>query len=270
MKITVGLVNQLRKITGIGIMDCKKALIDSNGNMDQAICSLRKKGKKIVINHHSFGAKDGGLISSINRDNSCGSIIGISCETDFLSRNFEFLDFLSMLSEKSLLYNTKEDFLSSSYDEDHNVKEVILYKMDIFGEKLDLKIFEKINSPFVMNYTHFNNKIAVIVGFSYKISDVIAKNIAMHIAAMNPISIDENKFPNSLIKKEIEIIKHQVEKNKNSEKIIKQVIQGKLKKFICNNTLINQKFIKNDKITIREYLNTFNNLKINLFKRISI
>ncbi|AFJ90835.1 translation elongation factor Ts [Blattabacterium sp. (Blaberus giganteus)] len=271
MKVSLEKINKLRKLTGIGIMDCKKALIHSNGNIDDAIRILRKKGEKIAINRSSYHMKDGALISSVNSNYSCGTIIGISCETDFLSKSYEFLDFLSILSKQSLLFNNKVDFLYSPYNEYKSIQEMIETQMGVVGEKLELKIFEKIDSPFVMNYTHYTKKIAVLVSFSYKINESIAKNIAMHIAAMNPVAINEKEIPVSLMNEEIEMIQDQIDKNNKFDSIKKKMIQGKIKKFVLENTLLNQKFIKNTKITVQKYLDKYDkNLKINLFKRVRI
>ncbi|WP_185865838.1 translation elongation factor Ts [Blattabacterium cuenoti] len=273
MNISVSQINKLRKLTGVGIMDCKKALVDSNGNIDEATLLLRKKGEKVAVNRSSFQMKEGAVVSSISSDYSSGTIIGLSCETDFLSKSHEFLSFLSMLSKKSLSCHTKEDFLSSFFHEDNSVQEMIVNHMGLVGEKLELKIFEKIDSPFVADYTHNNHKIATLVGFSSKINISVARNIAMHITAMNPIAVNEEEIPNILMEREIDIIKNQVKKEiklKNTE-IMEKIIQGKIKKFVLNNTLLNQKFIKNNKINIQEYLNEFhNNIKINLFRRVSI
>ncbi|ACY40251.1 translation elongation factor EF-Ts [Blattabacterium sp. (Blattella germanica) str. Bge] len=272
MKISVYQINELRKITGVGVMDCRKALIDSNGNIDEAILLLRKKGEKIAINRSSFQMKEGGVLSNISSDSSYGTIIGISCETDFLSKSSEFLNFLSMLSKKSLSYHTKDDFLNSFCHENNSVQEMIIRKMGVVGEKLELKIFERIESPFVIDYTHNNYKIATLVGFSSELNISVARNIAMHITAMNPIAVNEEQIPDVVMKKEIDIIKNQVKKEIKSCDMIKKIIQGKIQKFILNNTLMNQKFIKDNKINIREYLSKYynKNLKINLFKRVGI
>ncbi|WP_185851972.1 translation elongation factor Ts [Blattabacterium cuenoti] len=273
MKISVQKINELRKITGIGIMDCKKALILSHGEIDKAILFLRKKGEKVAMNRSSYKMKEGAIIASVNLNYCIGTIIGISCETDFLSKSSEFLDFLSALAKKSFLFDNKNDFLCNSYNEHGNIQEMIVNKMGVVGEKLELKIFEKINSPFIMNYTHNTNKIGVLVGFSTKINIYVAKDIAMHIAAMNPIAISKKEIPNSLMNEETEIIKEQVQKkNRNkSDSIKEKILQGRINKFVEENTLLNQKFIKNSKITVQEYLNQHNqNLKINIFKRVSI
>ncbi|AGW86000.1 Elongation factor Ts [Blattabacterium sp. (Nauphoeta cinerea)] len=272
MKISIQIVNKLRKLTGIGIMDCKKALIQSNGDIDNAVHILRKKGEKIAVDHFFHHMKDGALISSVHSDYSYGTIIGISCETDFLSKSTEFLNFLSILSKQSLLFNTKVDFLRSSYNEYESIQKMIINKMGVVGEKLELKIFEKVDSSFVMNYTHNTNKIATLVGFSNRVNNLsIAKDIAMHIAAMNPIAINEKQIPSSLMNKELDIIKCQVQKENKSDFIKNRIIEGKIQKFILENTLINQKFVKDNKITVREYLEKYDkNLKIDLFKRVSI
>ncbi|WP_185864298.1 translation elongation factor Ts [Blattabacterium cuenoti] len=274
-KILLHQINKLRKVTGIGIMDCKKALEKTDGNIENAISFLKKIGKKISINHSSSEMKEGAIISTVNSDYSFGTIIGISCETDFLSKSDIFLNFLSVLSKKSILYLSKNNFLMGLYNDNTSIKEMIDQKISVAKENIELKIFERLESPFVVDYTH-NNRISVLVGFSKKVDLFYAKDVAMQIAAMNPISIDRKDFPNFLIKKEIEIIKNQLETEKKffdskSKNIMEKIIKGKLDKFISENTVLNQKFIKNNKITVREYLNKFDKkLKINNFKRISI
>ncbi|WP_185866407.1 translation elongation factor Ts [Blattabacterium cuenoti] len=272
MKIPAIQIKKLRKLTGIGIMDCKEALINSNGNLDKAINFLRKKGENIATKRSFLEVKEGALHSSINDDQTFGVIIGLSCETDFLSKNKNFLDFLSTLSKISLLYHTKKKFLSSLY-RGRTIQDLIIEKMGVVGEKMELKIFERIESPFVTGYIHNNRKIATLVGFSNHtkgINKTMARDISMHITAMNPIAIDEKEIPDSIVEKEKEIISYQVEKENKPSDIKKKIILGKVRKFILENTLLNQKFIKDNKITIREYMNKFNkNLKVQIYKRIT-
>ncbi|WP_185877735.1 translation elongation factor Ts [Blattabacterium cuenoti] len=270
MKITISKINELRKLTGIGIMECKKALTKSNGNIKQAIFFLKKIGNKISINLTKNKMNEGALVSSVKNDNSFGTIIGISCETDFLSRNKDFLNFLFDLSKKSLSYHSKIDFINSRYDNKETINEVINYKIGIFKERIEIKIFEIIKAPYVIHYTH-NHKISALVGFSKKIDKSIAKNIAMHVVAMNPISISENDFPEKILNEEKNIIKQQVENEKKPHKILQKIICGRINKLILNNTLLNQLFIKDNKITINEYIKKYeNNLKILSFKRLII
>lgn len=271
MKIPATQIKKLRELTGIGIMDCKEALIKSEGNFDKAINFLRKKGENIATQRSFLEVKEGALHSSINYDQTFGVTVGLSCETDFLSRNQNFLDFLSMLSKISLLYNNKKKFLSSSY-RGKTIQDLIIEKIGVVGEKIELKIFERIESPFVTSYIHNNQKIATLVGFSSSegINSTMARNIAMHITAMDPIAIDEKGISNSIIEKEKEIISYQVEKENKPSDIKNKIISGKVRKFILENTLLNQKFIKDNKITIQEYINKFNkNLKIKIYKRIT-
>ncbi|WP_185881735.1 translation elongation factor Ts [Blattabacterium cuenoti] len=271
MKISANQIKKLRELTGIGIMDCKEALIKSKGDFDKAINFLRKKGENIAIQRSFLEVKEGALYSSTNDNQTFGVTIGLSCETDFLAKSKDFLDFLSMLSKISLLYNNKKNFLSSYY-RGKKIQDLIIEKMGAVGEKIELKIFERIESPFVANYIHNNYKIATLVGFSSHegINSTIARNIAMHIAAMNPIAIDEKGIPDSIIEKEREIISYQVEKENKPSNMKDHIISGKIRKFILDNTLLNQKFIKDNKITIQEYINKFNNnLKINIYNRIT-
>ncbi|WP_185873142.1 translation elongation factor Ts [Blattabacterium cuenoti] len=272
MKISISKIKELRKFTGIGIMECKKALINSNGDIKKAIFFLKKEGKKISINFSKNKTDEGALISYIKNDDTFGTILGISCETDFLSKSKDFLNLLYDLSKKSVSYNYKIDFLNSSYNNEETVNDFIKNKIVIFKEKIKISVFETIKAPYVINYTH-NNKIAALVGFSKKIEKYIAKNIAMHIVAMNPLSISENDFPKNILKEEKNIIRQQVE-NENKEKqtkIIEKIIIGKIKKLILDNTLINQKFIKDNSLTVNEYINKFEkDFNILSFKRINI
>ncbi|WP_185877209.1 translation elongation factor Ts [Blattabacterium cuenoti] len=261
MDISISKINKLRKITGIGIMDCKKALICSNGDIEEAIYILKKKGEKIAINRSGIKINEGSVIASVKKDYSYGTIIGISCETDFLSKSKEFLDLLHNTSIKSIDLS-EEIFLDF-------VKNSINKHIGIFKEKMELKVFEKMKAPFVINYTH-NNRIAALVGFSKKINKYVAKDIAMHVVALNPISISEEDFPKSILEKEKSIFQYKIDKNKSKE-IIDRIIKGKINKLILENTLINQKFIKNNKITILDYLRNYEKeSKILFFKRINI
>ncbi len=272
MKFSISKLKELRKITGIGIIDCKEALIFSNGNIKNAILFLRKKGKKIYINRYNATTSEGVLMSSVNSNFTVGTIIGISCETDFLSKNKDFLDFSFLLSNHSLLYKNKNSFLNSSFNK-FKIEDLIIDKMGVVGEKLILNIFEYLEGKFIIEYTHNNNKISVLVQFSKKFDVLFARDIAMHIAAMNPLSIDCKDFPENILQEEIKIIKNQViinNKNK-SDNLIDKIIKGKLKKFINDNTLLNQTFIKNKKLTIKDYLYSFDKkLNIISFKRINI
>ncbi|WP_185872610.1 translation elongation factor Ts [Blattabacterium cuenoti] len=266
MIITIDQIAKLRKITGVGILDCKNALIKSNGNFEEAIFFLRKQGKEIALKKSIDKIQNGAIVAITNENKTIGNIIGLSCETDILSKSKEFISFLNKITNISLLYNNKNFFLNQ-------IQDLIYDQIVITGEKIELTIFEQIHSPLVLSYTHYY-KIATLVGFlsknpkSNNINDL--KNIVLHITAMNPISIDKHDFPKDLIDKELEIIKNQI-KNKNvSENIKNSIISGKINKFIMNNTLINQKYIKNNQIIIKEYLNKFKDVKINKYKRISI
>ncbi|WP_185855359.1 translation elongation factor Ts [Blattabacterium cuenoti] len=279
-KISITKVNELRKKTGIGVLYCKNALIYSNGNIDKAIDFLRKKCKDLSLIRSKSIIKEGAVLSNVNSDYSFGTILGISCETDFLSKNCKFLNLLSIISKKSLFCNSKnkKDFLNVSCKEYNykNVEEMILHYIGISGESIKLSVYEIAKYPFVMNYTHYN-RIAVLVGFSSKLEKDVAKNIAMHITAMDPISIKKEGIPNNVLEKEIDIIRNQIkneysskskEKNQN---IIEKILQGKIKKFILNNVLLSQKFIKNNKISVEEYLkNSSINSEIVFFKRIKV
>ncbi|WP_185882771.1 translation elongation factor Ts [Blattabacterium cuenoti] len=275
MNISISQINLLRKKTGVGVIDCKNALIHSCGDIEKAIIFLRKKGKKIFHVKSNTEIKEGSILSSVNSDCSIGTIVGISCETDFLSRSVDFLKLLNKVSQESLYFKGKDktEFLKSKCkngNSHHSIQDMIHDYLSIFKEKIELKIFEKREGRFIANYTH-NYKIATLLGFSSKLNHNIARDIAMHVTAMDPLFIKEKHASKILIKNELEIIKSQIKKEKKPENILNKIIRGKLKKFLISNSLIHQYFIKNHKITIKDYLrNHDKNVLIRFFKRIKI
>ncbi|WP_185868357.1 translation elongation factor Ts [Blattabacterium cuenoti] len=271
-KISISKINELRKKTGIGIIDCKNALEISNGDINKAVFFLRKKFKNISLKRSNFHLKEGAILSSLNLDYSMGTIVGISCETDFLSRSLDFLKFLRTISKQSLLYHgyDKKEFLNFSCKQYgyQCIQEMIDYYMGVFREKIELKIFEKICSPFTIQYTH-NYKIATLVGFSSSLDLNIAKDIAMHVTAMDPISIED--LPETFLKEEMEIMKNQIEYKNKSEQVIKRILDGKKQKLVEEHSLLHQKFIKNHKFSVKDYLHTHNNhVNILFFRRRTI
>ncbi|WP_185864869.1 translation elongation factor Ts [Blattabacterium cuenoti] len=269
MKVSISEIQKLRKLTGVGIIDCKNALLNSNGNIEEAIFFLKKKGEKIALNRSKFETKEGGLIAKVDNNNNYGVIIGINCETDFLSKSTEFIKLLNDLSQKAFFYSSKKEFLNSLYHNNDSVNNILNKKIGIFKEKLDLNTFEKVEAPFVMSYTHNNNKLASIVAFSKKLDYKVAKNITMHVAGMNPVSISEKDFPKSVLKKEIKVFEQQNNQYYKSKDLRDKIIKGKIKKLILENTLLNQKFIKNNNITVFDYLKeNSKNSDILSFKRV--
>ena len=192
-KITASEVNKLRKSTGAGMMDCKKALTEANGDFDKAIEVLRKKGQKVAAKRADRDSSEGAAITKTNEDNSKGVAIVLGCETDFVGKNDDFVNLAHKLANLALDCDSKEDLLKASID-GLTVEEKLIEQTGVIGEKIQINSFEKINAPFVGSYIHAGNKIATIVGLSANVegADVASKDVAMQVAAMNPIALDEN------------------------------------------------------------------------------
>ncbi len=272
MKITASEVNKLRKSTGSGMMDCKKALEESGGDYDKAIEILRKKGQKVASNRADRESSEGVVLAKVNADNTSGVIISLNCETDFVARNQDYLSLANDLSEHALSFDTLENFLSSTFN-NLSVSEKLLEQTGVIGEKIEIGTFKKITAPYVGYYIHNGNKIASVVGLSgiIKDADEISKNISMQVAAMNPIALDENNVPLEIVQKEIEIAKDQLRKEGKPEEMLEKISQGKMKRFFKDNTLINQSYIKDNSISVGDYLKLSDpDLKITDFKRFSL
>jgi len=264
---------KLRALTNAGLMDCKNALIEANGDIEKAIEIIRKRGKAIALKRADKLTKEGRVIASTSADKKFGFIIAVGCETDFVAKNNEFINLTNIIS--NLILENKPDSLEAIKNLTYNnipVSELINEKIAIIGEKIDIVAYYFLNAEYVQNYVHFDNKIGVIVGFNKEPSDEqVTKNIAMQIAAMNPISIDENDVPQDILQKELEIAKEQALQENKPQHLIESIAQGKLKKFLAEATLLNQQFIINNKITVKQYLqNSDKDLKITKFYRCAI
>ena len=272
MKITASEVNKLRQSTGSGMMDCKKALEESGGDYEKAIEILRKKGQKVASNRADRESSEGVVLAKVNADNTSGVIISLNCETDFVARNQDYLSLANDLSEHALSFDTIESFLSSTYN-NLSVSEKLLEQTGVIGEKIEIGTFKKITAPYVGHYIHNGNKIASLIGLSgiIKDADEISKNISMQVAAMNPIALDENNVPLEIVQKEIEIAKDQLRKEGKPEEMLEKISQGKMKRFFKDNTLINQSYIKDNSMSVGDYLKLSDpDLKITDFKRFSL
>mgnify|MGYP003329523984 CR=1 FL=1 len=272
VKISASEVNNLRKISGAGIMDCKNALVEANGDTEAAIEILRKKGQKVAAKRADRESSEGATIAQVSSDNSVGAIISLNCETDFVAKNESFVSLANQLAELALNYNTKEDFLNADIDS-MTVNDKLIQQTGVIGEKLMIGNFEKISAPFVGKYIHAGNKIATIVGFSKSVEGIeeASKNVAMQAAAMNPIALDENGVDQDVIEKEIEIAKDQLRQEGKPEAMLDNIAKGKLKRFFKDNTLINQAYIKDNKQSVSAYVKSVDNeLSITDFKRVSL
>jgi elongation factor Ts len=271
-KISASEVNKLRKMSGAGIMDCKNALVESNGDFDLAIEILRKKGQKVAAKRAERESSEGAVIAKVDSDYQNGVIISLNCETDFVAKNDGFISLANELANLALSSNSIEEFLNSTIDS-MTVSEKLVQQTGVIGEKLVIGNFEKLSAAYVGKYIHAGNKIATLSGFSSSSNGIeeIAKNVAMQAAAMNPIALDENGVDQSTIDKEIEIAKDQLRQEGKPEGMLDNIAKGKLKRFFKDNTLVNQDFIKDGKQSVAAYVKmNDSNLNITGFKRVAL
>ena len=245
-------VMKLRKATGSGMMDCKKALSETDGDFDKAVEVLRKKGQKVAAKRADRDSAEGAAITLVNSDNTLGVGIVMSCETDFVGKNEEFVGLAKSLAEHALDFETKDAFLASDFG-GITVAEKLIEQTGVIGEKIEIKSFVRVEAVYVGAYIHAGNKIATLAGLSTP-SGEVAKDVAMQAAAMNPIALDESGVDATVIEKEVEIAKEQLRNEGKPEAMLDNIAKGKLKRFFKDNTLLNQSFIKDNKKTVGQYV----------------
>lgn len=269
--ITAADVNKLRTITGAGMMDCKKALVEAEGNFDLAIENLRKKGQKVAANRSDRQSTEGAAIAAVNADKTAGVVLTLNCETDFVGKNEGFVKLATDFANQALNYATKEEFLDSDFN-GITVAEKLIEQTGVIGEKIEIGSFEKLSGAFVGSYVH-SGKIAVLVALSANVTgaDEAAKNVAMQAAAMNPIALDEAGVDAATIEKEIEIAKEQLRAEGKAEAILDNIAKGKLNRFFKDNTLVNQDYIKDSSVSVAAYVKSVDaGLTVTGFKRVAL
>lgn len=270
--ITAAEVNKLRQTTGAGMMDCKKALVEAEGNFDTAIEILRKKGQKVAANRADRESSEGAAIAVLNSDNTQGVAVSLNCETDFVAKNDSFVALATELASLALNFDTKEAFLAADFN-GMSVQDKLTEQTGVIGEKIEIGGFEKLSAAFVGSYIHAGNKIATLVGLSAAPAgaDVIAKDVAMQAAAMNPVALNEAGVDQSIIDKEIEIAKDQLRQEGKPEAMLDNIAKGKITRFMKDNTLINQDFIKDSKMSVAQYVKTADaSLEVVSFARVAL
>jgi len=274
MTITASAVNELRKATGAGMMDCKNALQQTNGNMEEAIDFLRKKGAKISANRADRDAAEGAVIAIASFDKKDGVVIRLNCETDFVAKNDEFVTFAKNIASVALENKPSSiDELKNLSIDGISINERLLDFIGKIGEKIDVTSYELVSGNLIVPYIHAGNKIGVLVALSSS-SDSIeeaGKDVAMQIAAMIPVALDKDDVPQSVIDREIEIGKAQAAAEGKPEAMLEKIALGKLNKFYKDSTLLNQDFVKDSSKTIRQMLNDIEKgLTVTQFKRIQL
>jgi len=271
-KITAAEVNKLRKSTGAGMMDCKNALVEAEGDFEKAIEILRKKGQKVAAKRADRDSSEGAAIALVNENNTSGIIISLNCETDFVAKNETFVSLANQLASIALEQDSKESFLQASID-GLSVQEKLIEQTGVIGEKIEIGAFEKLDAPFVGSYIHAGNKIATLVGLSSPVEGaaIAAKDVAMQVAAMNPVALNESAVDQDTINKEIEIAKDQLRQEGKPEAMLDNIAQGKLKRFFKDNTLVNQAFIKDSKQSVDQYIKSVDaNLEVTAYERVAL
>ncbi|EKT4544883.1 elongation factor Ts [Flavobacterium psychrophilum] len=270
--ITAADVNKLRTITGAGMMDCKKALVESDGDFDLAIENLRKKGQKVAANRSDRESTEGAAIAVVNADNTVGVVITLNCETDFVGMNENFVKMAVEMANLALNFNNKEEFLASDFN-GITIADKLIEQTGVIGEKLEIRTFEKLEGAFVGSYIHSGNKIATLTTFSAKADGIeeAARNVAMQAAAMNPIALNEEGVDADTIAKEIEIAKDMLRAEGKPEAMIENIAKGKLGRFFKDNTLVNQDYIKDSSMSVANYVKSIDaNLIVTGFKRAAL
>ena len=254
--ITAAEVNKLRKMTGAGMMDCKKALVESEGDFEKAIDILRKKGQKVASKRAEKEANEGIVLAKTDDSGKYAAVVKISCETDFVAKNEEFVDFTNKVMDKILEEKpTDVEALKSTKLNGQTVEEGVTELIGKTGEKMELAGFESISAERAFAYNHMGNKLATILGLSKaEGTEEIGHQLAMQVAAMNPVAVDRDNVPQEVIDKELEIGKEQARAEGKPENILDKIAQGKLGKFFKENTLMSQDFVRDTKITVADYL----------------
>ncbi len=274
MKITAQQVNELRKRTGAGMMDCKKALVETEGDMEKAIDVLRKKGQKVAAKRADRDAAEGVVLAKVSDDNKYAAAVMVNCETDFVAKNNDFIAFTRSILDFAVENKAKNiDELKALVMNGRTIEELITDQTGVIGEKIQLGRFEIIESESTYSYIHPGNRIATIAGFN-KCGDNLAdagKDIVMQIAAMDPVALNKESVSEEMIKREMEIGMDQARQEGKPEEMLEKIAMGKLNKFYKESTLLNQAFIKDGKKSVSQYLQDVENgLTVTGFKRLAL
>jgi elongation factor Ts len=271
-QISAADVSKLRKITGAGMMDCKKALEEAAGDNEKAIEIIRKKGQAIANKRADREASEGAVLAKVNNVGTFGAIIALNCETDFVAKNKDFVNFAQQILEKAIEKNPADlNSLKQVQIDGKSIADKIIEQIGVIGEKIDLSYYDKIEAAKVAPYIHPGNKLATLVGFNKTTSEQLAKDVAMQVAAMNPVAIDKDDVSPVMLEKEKEIGREQARLEGKPENMLDRIAEGKVNKFFKESTLLNQDFTKDSKKTVRQYLQESDKgLTVTTFRRFSL
>lgn len=275
VNITAAEVNKLRQMTGAGMMDCKKALVESDGDFEKAIDFLRKKGQKVANSRADRAANEGLVIAKTSADNMKAIIVMVSCETDFVAKSADFIKFTNDVAEYAI--NNTPKTVEELREANLNGRSVIENLTDLIGkvgEKMEVARYAVIEAAKTFAYNHPGNRLGTIVGFNKEDAnnlDQVGKEIAMQIAAMSPVAVDKGDVSQDIIDRELEIGREQARQEGKPEEMLDKIAQGKLNKFYKESTLLNQDFVRDNKKTVGQYLlETDKELKVISFTRLML
>ncbi|MEO8719920.1 MAG: translation elongation factor Ts [Ginsengibacter sp.] len=269
--ITASEINKLRQQTGAGMMDCRKALIESNGDFEAAIDYLRKKGQKVAALRGDRESKEGVIIAQTTSDNKKGFIINVSCETDFVSKNQEYIAFSQSIMDAAIANNVDSiEELRDSKIGNETIADKLNEQVARIGEKITVSKFEKVEAPYVAAYIHGSYRMGVLVGLN-KLNEEAGKDVAMQIAAMNPIAIDASLISPEIIERERNIAIEQIKAEGKPAEMADRIAAGKINKFFKESTLLAQAFVKDNNKSVEDYLKSLDaDLKVVAFKRVAL
>ncbi|MFC0263539.1 translation elongation factor Ts [Fontibacter flavus] len=275
MAITAQEVNKLRQMTGAGMMDCKKALTEAEGDFEKAIDILRKKGQKVSASRADRETKEGTIVTAVSADGATGTLLSLTCETDFVAKNEEFVAFANTLLDLATknAATSVEQILALPF-ENITVADKIVEMTGKIGEKIEISHYEVVKGEAVVPYIHSNGKLGVLVALvnvnGAEVEEA-GKDVAMQIAAMNPVAVDKDGVDASTIEREIEVGKEQARQEGKPEEMLEKIAMGKLQKFYKENTLLSQAFVKDNSKSIAQYLDGVSKgMTVAAFKRVSI
>ena len=272
-EVTAADVAKLRKACGAGMMDCKNALVESNGDFEKAIELIRERGKAIANKRADREAGEGVVLAKTNASGSLGAMVALNCETDFVAKNASFIALAQSILDVAVEKNPANlDALKALEIDGRKIADLVMVQSGVTGEKFELSFYDKIEAAKVVPYIHPGNKLATLVGLNKADVDTqIGKDVAMQIAAMNPVAVDKDFVSEETRKKEFEIGREQARLEGKPENMLDKIAEGKLQKFFKESTLLNQDFVKDNKVTVRQYLQQINKeLTVTSFKRVSL
>ena len=267
-------INKLRQATGAGMMDCRKALTETNGDFEAAIDWLRKQGQKVAAKRSDREAKEGVVIAQTTADNKRGVVVCVSCETDFVSNNEDFIGLVKSIANVAITDNiSTEEELNNAVINGAKVSDLINDKLAAIGEKIGITKFQTIEAPYVASYIHGANRIGVLVGLSKEAAEV-GKDVAMQIAALNPVAVDAASVPAEVVAREkaiiIDVMKEDPKMAGKPEEMLTKIAEGKMGAFFKEQTLTAQAFVKDGGKTVADYLKESGDVKVTEFKRVAL